>query len=309
MDRRGSFLAETLFVTGQSVAARFLTEGGPAFRAKLAELAPELGRVTLSGLTIGGSVSSFENYFPNNKDGQERQWWWNPADNTPGPALEKAIAKAKASTRINWSAIVFDLGQHEAFWKALGSPREFVDIAASYEFAVPKVLASLRLAIRPEDPDSLPILFVPLADQQPTGAIRRAHEFGPFRAMQHRIAASIVNCYLVGNVMAMEMQDMLHPSKKGVEFYAGRVAEKYAWVRKQELRVARELFTGSTHMAASEFAEIFRAFGLSPRHMTVLLKLPGGLRQFQKMLAGVTPVSEAVARRMKLLRQFTEIMD
>jgi|KBSSwiStaDraftv2_1062776.scaffolds.fasta_scaffold994149_1 hypothetical protein len=232
-DSEARRLSGMIFVAGQSLASRFRLYGREAFAEHLQAIAPDLGDYHVTGSTAGGSVASSNNYFPNPKaEGAARRWWWNADTGTEGPALVEALEAIEALGARNWSALVFDLGQHEAIWKALGSERSFQDIALSYAIAVPNVLRRLREALSPADPEALPILFVPLGPQKPSGRMRRAHEFGPFRAMQYEIIAATPNCHAVGSVIDMDMQDMLHPSQEGVEYYARKVAEKFAWVLK-----------------------------------------------------------------------------
>lgn len=221
-----------VFVAGQSLAARFRAYGREEFDRHLERIAPDLGAHRIVGSTVGGSLASSNNYFPNPKSDGPRQWWWSADGGTPGPALAEALDTIDALGERNWKALVFDLGQHEAIWKALGSDRSFPEICVSYAIAIPHILRALREHLSPADPEALPILFVPLGSQKPSGNMRRAHEFGPFRSMQYEIIAATPNCYAVGSVKDMDMEDMLHPSQDGVEFYARKVAEKFAWVMK-----------------------------------------------------------------------------
>lgn len=226
-------MKDRVYVAGQSIASRFLNQGKDQFRAQIKARAPEFADLRLLGSVHGGSLSSSANAFARKNGGPPRKLWWDAAAKKPGEPLEQAVAKIESFGPGPWQALVFDLGQHEAALKSLNGGRTPAQIRANYAAAVREILATLRRALRPEAPDTLPILFAPVGPLVVSDSPGQPSTVPAFRAMQYDLIAETPECYEVPGLLAMELSDWAHPSDAGVDFYAEQVARQYVWLRRR----------------------------------------------------------------------------
>lgn len=213
-------------VGGQSLAHRFRLHGRQAFAAEFAAQLPEAPPVRIWGVTRGGSLAASSNVFPS-KLGRGARFWWDMAADAPSPEFVAGLAANAKHLRRPPACLFWDLGQFEAVTLSGRLGHDPAVAEADFRYATRRCLDYFRARLSPADPERVPILLMPHAphrnENRPNG-----RGILMVRAAQQRLAREIPNCHDVGVIHGMDMEDNLHPSRRGIEQYAAHVARAFA---------------------------------------------------------------------------------
>jgi len=211
-----------LFVAGQSLAGMFIAHHGKGFDALVRDRAPEAPEVVVSGHAPGGTVASTTNLYT---DDETREAWWDLEADAPTNVSRVALHKAGRNKKY-CAALLWDQGQSDATAARGRIGQNPMRVVEDYAAATSRVLNALRWALRPHDPYSLPILFMPMAPPAPWHGAYCAGTM-PILMRQKQIIAATPNCHVAGDLTEMTRQDSVHPDAAGMALYAGHVADAF----------------------------------------------------------------------------------
>ena len=205
-----------LFVfAGQSNAQRHFTGSGETgaqkFSATISALTGENSSLPVLNTAVGGSAAAREAQDLLN----EQNYWWDLANDQPGPRLTAAVDAIEASNRAP-TAIIWAQGEQDS--QSIAGNTENQISLGDYREATVSIFEHFRTAL--SDPD-LPIFIQQLATTTNADAVPK---FADVRFAQAEIAKSTPGVFLSAVTYDVPLIDSFHHSTEGYRTIGERLA-------------------------------------------------------------------------------------
>jgi hypothetical protein len=212
-----------LIIAGQSLAD-YLTYSGGAWEMaeviKTGAVSQSIASVEIRDQAVGGSfaVKAHRDTFSPSSN-----FWWDVQANSAGPLLTTAVA-AINDMAVKPHAIVWDQGQADTDAAAGTDGYNASQAVADYTAATLAIFQSLRSAVNPSNPSSVPIFVVVIGRRKESTTLGMQR----IRQAQLLIIAGDDQIHHAADSYDLELRDSTHPSPRALRQYGRRIGQTIA---------------------------------------------------------------------------------